>query len=138
MGYSEDIMYDFAMKDLRTVFPEYEGWKGKETPAGELNEKIYTFSRRSRGRPENAMVMVLFNRIGDTIDIDSFFTACEKTPDCTRKLILVPGFSHLQVPPGTIEVKEMTTFGYQDGNLIWLTKKKNAFIPSAATPGNSC
>jgi hypothetical protein len=137
MGYSEDIMYDFAMKDLKTIFPEYEGWKGKETSSTKVSEKIFTFSRRLQGRPEQAMIMISFNRDSDETDINSFINLCEKTPNCTRKLLLVPGFSDLPARPGIMEVKEMNAFGYHEGKLVWLTKKKNAVSPSVPTQVNS-
>jgi hypothetical protein len=137
MGYSADIMYDFAMKDLRMVFPEYEGWKGQEASSDDLNEKIFSFSRRSQGIQENGMAMVVFDQAISQPEIDSFIAMCAKIPHCTKRLLLVPRLSIVGASPGTVQVKEMSAFGYEDGNLVWLTKKKNAGVPSDTATATS-
>jgi hypothetical protein len=126
MGYSEDIMNEIAMKDLRTVFPRCDGWQGRPIPAGNQGEKIFSFSRRSQGKAEQAVALVSFASEASPDISGIFATVCEKIPNCTKKLLLIPRSAVVPPLASAIEVKEMKTFGFENYRLVWLTKKKNA------------
>ena len=126
MGFSEDIMYDMAMKDIMTVFPEFDGWQRMQVPAGKNNEKVFSFSRRLRGKLEKGIAWVSFSP-EITPEISSGFSDIDKKiPNCSKKLLLVPRSTLVHSLSPEITVKEMKVFGYEDGQLVWLTKKKNS------------
>jgi hypothetical protein len=127
MGFSQDIIYDMAMKDIRAAFPEYEGWQSRQIVKGKTNERGFLFSRRIQGNVESGIVWVSFSR-GVTPEIsEGFSEEDKKVPRRTRKVLLVPRSAVVPALPQEIRIMEMKSFGYDgDGKLVWLTKKKNA------------
>jgi hypothetical protein len=126
MGYSEDIMNDMAMKDLRTMFAVSDGWQRQQVSGRPGGEKVYSFSRRIQGRSENGVAWVSFSP-GTNPDISAGFSdIAGKVPNCTRKVLLVPRSAAVPSLTPEIEVKEMKAFGLEEGRLVWLTKRKNA------------
>jgi hypothetical protein len=127
MGFSEDVMYDMAMKDIRTVFPEYDGWQRRNILKGKATERGFSFSRRIQGKVEKGIAWVSFSpRVTPEISA-GFSDKDEKVTLHTQKVLLVPRSA--LVPPLTpgIRIKEMKSFGFDgDGRLVWLTRKKNA------------
>ena len=127
MGYSHDIMYDMAMKDIRTAFPEHEGWKRMHTLAGKKNDRAFSFSRRIQGKVEKGIAWVSFSK-----EISSELSAGladeKDTPSgWNRKILLIPRSTTVTSFPQDIRIMEMKSFGFDsDGQLVWLTKKKNA------------
>ena len=83
MGYSDDIMYDMAMKDIRTVFPEYDGWQRQQLVTGNKNEKVYSFSRRLQGNVECGIAWVSFSPEITSEIASGFSDIGEKIPKCT-------------------------------------------------------
>ena len=126
MGYSEDIMNDMAMKDLTTMFAVRDGWQRKQISGRTGSEKVYSFSRRNKGKAENGVAWVSFSPDINPDISAGFSDIVGKVPNCTRKVLLVPRSATVpSLAPG-IEVKEMKAFGLEDGRLVWLTKRKNA------------
>jgi len=134
MGYSEDVMFDMAMKDVRAVFPEYDGWQRQQFPTGKKNEKVFSFSRRLQGKVEKGIALVSFSPDITPEILSGFSGIDEKIPKCTKKILLIPRSTLVPLLSPEIEIKEMKAFGYQDGRLVWLTKKKNA-MSYEARPG---
>jgi len=135
MGFSQDIMYDMAMKDIRTVFPEYDGWQKREVLKGKTNERGFSFSRRIQGKVESGIAWVSFSP-GVAPEISAGFSEeNEKIPGWTRKILLVPRSTHVPALSPDIRIMEMKSFGFDgDGKLAWLTKKKNG-VKFTVPPG---
>src|SRR5271157_5882681 len=117
MGYSEDVMYDMAMKDLRTMFPEYDGWQGRLLDAGsksETSEKFFSFSRRYQGKAEHAIVLVSFSAEIRS-DISSGFSdiITTKISDSAKKILLIPRAAVVPPLSPEIGIKEMKAFGQE-------------------------
>lgn len=132
MGFSQDIMYDMAMKDIMAVFPEHEGWQRKQVLKGKTNERGFSFSRRIQGRVESGIAWVSFSR-GLTPEISAgFFEENEKVPGRMQKVLLVPRSTQVPALSPDIRVMEMKSFGFDgDGQLVWLTRKKNGMMYSS-------
>jgi hypothetical protein len=132
MGYSEDIMNDMAMKDLKTTFAVSDGWQRQQISGKSGSEKVYSFTRRNQGKAENGVAWVSFSPDINPDISAGFSDIAEKIPNCTKKILLVPRSAVVPALAPGIEVKEMKAFGLQDGRLVWLTKRKNAMShPSA-------
>jgi hypothetical protein len=121
MGFSQDIMYDMAMKDIRAVFPEHDGWQRRHVLKGKTNERGYSFSRRIQGKVESGIAWVSFSR-GVTQEISAGFSEEDgKVPGWTKKILLVPRSTKVPALSREIRVMEMKSFGYDgDGKLACL------------------
>jgi hypothetical protein len=137
MGYVDDVMEIFMQKDLQNRFPVSDGWKHEIKPLGKPNDLLFVYSRTNRGVPERSAVMVCMDPAVDRSSVDQFSALCTENPKWTRKLILVPKSADVANVPASLAVQEMKSFGYVDGRLTWLTRRKNtpkypAELPSAA------
>jgi len=132
MGYADDITTSFIQKELAGIFSSSEGWNYQKKPFGGQNGSLLVFSRVYRGKHESCAVMATFEqKVGASL-LDSFSLACPENPEWLKKILLVPRSAEVsEIPPG-ITVQVMKTFGFIDGHLTWLTRKKN----SLACPGN--
>jgi len=138
MGYSEDIMQRFVMKDLRMKFPESEGWQESRIASEVQNREMYIFSRRNRGQSEKAVAMVSFDQKIAPAALDDLVKKCDSTPQCTKRIMLVPQSTSLKVVPPDVQVLTMSAFGFEAGKLTWLTKKRNVkMYPSEGLPMKS-
>jgi molybdopterin/thiamine biosynthesis adenylyltransferase len=124
MGFSEDIMHNFAMRDLRTVFPVSEGWQNSQITPVTPNSAKYTFSRRVRGTSENAIAIVSLDPKLTPAIADNLAKSCAAISHCTKQILLVPQSTNLQAVPSDFQVLTMSTFGFESGKLTWLTKKR--------------
>ena len=126
MGFSQDIMYDMAMKDIRAAFPEHEGWQSGSVLKGKTNERGFSFSRRILGKVESGIAWVSFSP-GITPEISAGFTeGDEKVSRWTRKILLVPRSARVPTLSPEIRIMEMKSLGFDgDGQLVWLTRNRN-------------
>jgi hypothetical protein len=134
MGYSEDIMHNFALRDLRTVFPVSEGWQNSQVTPVTLNSAIYEFSRRNQGMTEKAVAAVSFDPKITPKMMDNLDKACASVLHCKKQILLVPQSASLQAVPQDVKVLTMSSFGFEGGRLAWLTKKRNVRRYSAEIP----
>lgn len=128
MGYCEDIMRRFVMKDLRMKFPESEGWQDSRVTSEARNGEMYVFSRRNRGQPERAVAMISFDQKIAPAALDELVKKCNSTPQCKAGIMLVPQSASFKAAPPDIQVLTMNAFGFEAGKLTWLTKKRNVKI----------
>ncbi len=134
MGYSEDIMHNFALRELKAVFPASEGWQKRGVTPVTLNSMMYEFSRRNKGMTENAVAAVSFEpRITPAMIIDLFKPGASIL-NCTKRILLVPMSASLPAVPAEITVLAMNSFGIEEGRLAWLTKRRPLTRSSPETP----
>ena len=101
MGYSDDIMYDMAMKDIKTVFPEYDGWQRQQLVTGNKNEKVYSFSRRLQGNVECGIAWVSFSpEIASEIALPDFQISVKRSLNVLKKFSSSPFNPGSSPPPG--------------------------------------
>jgi len=124
MGYSEDIMHNFALRDLRNVFPVSEGWQRDQVTSVTPNSAIYEFSRRNKGTTEKAVAVVSFDpKITPTM-VDNLFKTSASLVHDAKQILLVPQQTSPQAVPPDVRVIMMSSFGLEGGKLAWLTKKR--------------
>ena len=137
MGYSEDIMHNFAMRDLRNVFPVSEGWQNNRVSPVSPNSAIYEFSRRNKGATERAVAAVSLDSKITPSAMDTLSKACASVVPCNKRILLVPQATGMQAVPSDITVLTMSSFGFEEGRLAWLTKKKNVRRYSSEIPAGT-
>jgi len=126
MGSAQDIMKTFVSKDFHRKFPALEGWKLETAGKKNLDITVYRASRYHRGQQQQAILAVSFDPQPSTGCIRRLSSVNPDSRYKTGRYLLVPrGADVSTVPPG-IDVINMKAFGFSNGKLVWLTKKKNA------------
>ncbi|MEN6443020.1 MAG: hypothetical protein WC391_05195 [Methanoregula sp.] len=137
MGSAQDIMQTFASMDIRAVFSEFDGWKCMPVTGQDHCGTLYRISRHIRGNKESAALMVVFDAAMIDESVRQLSGIKSENRENTRKYLLVPKDTDVSAVPSAISIISMHAFGYCDGRLVWLTKKKNAVhypecMPSSA------
>lgn len=117
-------MQTFAGRDLHAQFPEYEGWKWTSLPAQGNGPVIYHVSRGYHYRQQDAVLAVFFGLQPLEESISELLSS--GSDNRTGKYLLVPQGADLSRVPAGIRILMMSSFGFVDGKLTWLSKKKNA------------
>jgi microcompartment protein CcmK/EutM len=82
-------------------------------------------SREVRGRKETVALAVSYDEEPSTLSLETVAATINKKT-LKGKYLLVPQAADVSAAPKEIKVISMNSFGFVDGNLVWLTKKKNA------------
>lgn len=126
MGSSKDIMDLFAERDIRQLFSEYDGWRVTSISTPRSAGRFYRISRTRWPDEEVAFIAVSF----DPVPQEEFIRALDLLPDGhgsrTKKYLLTPQAADTSSVPPHIPILMMNAFAFTGGELIWLTKKKNA------------
>jgi hypothetical protein len=126
MGSEKDVMELFAERDIRRMLPEYEGWGIEKVQQSPCPGCFYRISRSRWVGTEVAFIAVSL----DQVPKDEVISALDALPDgrgsLTKKYLLTPQATDTSGIPPHVRVLLMTAFAFTEGNLVWLTKKKNA------------
>lgn len=124
MGSAHDIMQTFTDRDLHAQFPEYDGWKWKNLVPGKNGSFMYRITRGDYYRTEEAVLGVSFEDKPSEESVLALLSA-DADRSAGRYLLVPQGADVSDVPTG-IRLISMTAFGFIQGKLTWLTRKKNA------------
>jgi hypothetical protein len=125
MGAISDSMHSFEMRDLNHLLPAQEGWEKKEQTSSGYGT-LYRYFRTVWNNSEHALVMVSYKAV---LPADAISTASWKNENGgrnSRYFVLVPQGTDVSAVQPPVQVHFMSGFGFRDGKLVWLTKKKNA------------
>ncbi len=126
MGSSKDVMELFAERDLRQQFPVYDGWNVAPVNTSPSAGRFYQVSRKKWYDEEVAFVAVSFAQSPD----EELICALDALPNGqgskTKKYLLTPQAADTSDIPPHVRILLMNAFAFAEGNLVWLTKKKNA------------
>jgi len=134
MGSSKDVMELFAERDIRQFFSEYNGWNVAPVAGSPSPGRFYRIFRHKWEGDEVAFIAISF----DLVPKEEIFSALDTLPDGkgsrTKKYLLTPQAADTSAVPPHIRILPMNAFAFAEGNLVWLTKKKNAkrFVPEEA------
>jgi hypothetical protein len=125
MGSSKDIMQTFAQKEIRAHFKAWDGWSCREVPTPYKRDMTFILSRDVRGRTENVALAVTYDEEPSTLSLEALVASMKgKAPK--GQFLIAPNAAVISGIPKTVQVIFMESFGFVDGKLVWLTKKKNA------------
>ncbi len=125
MGSSRDVMQTFAQKEIRAHFKEWDGWSCREVPSPYVRDMTFVLSRDVRGRPETVALAVSYDEEPSTLALEALVVSL-KGKTVKGQFLIVPNAAVVSGIPKTVQVIFMESFGFVEGKLIWLTKKKNA------------
>ncbi len=141
MGSQKDVMTTFAERDIRQQFSEFDGWNIAPINGVQSSVTLFRASRNRTYHEEVAFIAVSFDQVPE----NECFTALDALPTSrgsrVKKFLLTPQATDISFLPPHIQVLLMKAFALVDGDLVWLTKKKNArqylATPAAPSPGPS-
>jgi hypothetical protein len=126
MGSSKDVMELFAERDIRQMFSEHEGWNVVPLPGTQPAGRFFQITRGKWNGVEVAYVAISFDRVPDEEFINALNVMSNGQGSKTKKYLLTPQAADTSVVPHNIRILLMNAFAFSEGQLVWLTKKKNA------------
>jgi len=126
MGSQKDVMEVFAERDIRQQFSGYDGWKVAPVAGTNPAGRFFKVFRSRWAGDEVVFIAVSF----DPVPKEEFASVLDTIPvgqgSRTKKYLLTPQATDTSEIPPHIRILWMNAFAFADGNLVWLTKKKNA------------
>jgi len=126
MGSLKDVMSTFAERDIHQQFSEFDGWN--IAPINGVQSPVALF-RASRNRlyyDEVGFIAVSFDQVPQNECITALDALPSSRGSRVKKFLLTPQATDTSVVPPHVQVLLMKVFAFVDGELVWLTKKKNA------------
>ncbi len=133
MGSQTDIVYSYAERSLRKMYPTTEGWSIQRQAMVGNSTPDFQISRKYRGISESVIAAVIMDtRIGaDDLSIfssDMFtLTGAGKIP---KKLVIIPEGADVSSIPDEFDVIELKGFACKDDKIVWW--KRNNFVEAQA------
>jgi hypothetical protein len=126
MGSAKDIMELFAERDIRRVFSTRDGWTTVPVGTSAGTDHFYRVSRSKWPGDEVAFIAVSFKKSpGEEVINALDLLPASQGPRIKKYLLTPQGTDTSSVPPH-VKLLLMDAFTYDGGDLVWLTKKKNA------------
>ena len=126
MGSAQDIMQTFAYKEIRAQFRDHEGWECRQVPSPGTRDTMFFLSRNVRGRKETVALAVSFDEEPSVTALAAVSAGHKGRNALRAQYLLVPKAADVSAVPKEIHVLSMNAFGFVEGKLVWLTRKKNA------------
>jgi hypothetical protein len=123
---SKDVMTTFAERDIRQQFSEFDGWNIAPITSVQSTVGLYRAVRNRLYYEEVAFVAVSFDPVLENECISALDALPSSRGSRVKKFLLTPQAADTSVVPPHVQVILMKAFGFVDGDLVWLTKKKNA------------
>lgn len=126
MGFSDDVMRGFVLKEIGRIYPSSEGWQYKVVGDDLVNGQEFLLTRRMAGRTEHVRLIASFGKKATSQLIDRFSQMIDTAPYAGIKnitnVLVVPQTSDVSLVPDAIKVRYMHSFAYRGKDLIWLKK----------------
>ena len=126
MGSSKDVMELFAERDLRQHFTEYDGWKITAVTDVPMGVYLYRVSKNKWVGEEVAYVALSLNQTPADTTLAALDAVSGTKGSQTKKYLLTPQAANTACVPPHVRIILMNAFAFAEGQLVWLTKKKNA------------
>ena len=129
-------MQTYARMDIRAAFSEYDGWKCSSSTGRNQCGILYQISRQIDWKKESAALLVVFDTSMIPDGICQLSAIKGENQEHIKKYLLVPQNTTVSAVPSDIRIMFMHAFGFVEGRLVWLTKKKNAVRYPVCTPAS--
>lgn len=126
MGSAHDVMQTFAYKEIRAHFRDHDGWECQQVPMAGSRDMAFFLSREVRGRKESVALAVSYDGEPTATLLAAVAAGWKGRNALKAQYLLVPKDSDVSAVPKDICILPMNAFGFVEGKLVWLTKKKNA------------
>ena len=138
MGSAQDIMQTFADREIRTHFSRFDGWACQNVPSPSTRDTVFLLTRDVRGRKETVALAVSYDEEPTVTALAAVSAKHTGRNALKAQYLLVPKDANVSSVPGHIRVLSMSAFGFTNGELIWLTKKKGVkHYAQPEVPANS-
>jgi hypothetical protein len=138
MGSQKDVMTTFAERDIRQQFSEFDGWNVAPINGVQSSVALFRASRNRSYHEEVSFIAVSFDQIPENECITALDALPSSRGSRVKKFLLTPQATDISLTPPHVQVLLMKAFAFADGDLVWLTKKKNArqypCMPAAPAP----
>ncbi len=125
MGFSSDIMHDFAAKEITSIFSSRDGWKCTSRGTGTGDDTLMVLERHINGHRECVKVLVTFNKsVPDPLPADLIRADRSEDGMLTRFswAVMVPANADTSSVPAGVTVYSMRSFAFEGKELIWIKK----------------
>jgi len=137
MGSVHDVMQTFAFRAIRTHFRENEGWECRQVLSPVTGNMTCIISREVWGRKEIVTLAVSYDEKPSMLPLE-VLAATVKGKDLKGQYLVVPKAANVSAIPEQVHVLFMEAFGFVDGKLVWLTRKKNSMhYPQPEAPAKA-
>lgn len=126
MGSLKDVMEIFAERDIRQHFSEYNGWNIAPVEGTKPAGRFYKITRGKWVGVETVFIAVTFDQVPQDEFVGVLDTLADGQGSAAKKYLLTPQAADTSEVPPHIRILLMNAFAFNEGNLVWLTKKKNA------------
>jgi hypothetical protein len=126
MGSSRDVMELFAERDIRQMFSAYDGWAVTPLNGSQSAGRVFQATRGTWGREETALIAVSFAPVANGETVNALDIYPDNPGKRTKKFLLTPQAANTSSIPPHVKILRMNAFAFAGGELVWLTKKKNA------------
>lgn len=126
MGSAQDIMQTFADKEIRAHFSSFDGWVCQKAQSPATRDTVFLITRNVRGKKETVGVELSFDEDPSATALLAVSAGYKGRQALKGLYLLTPQAADVSNVPDGIKVLSMNAFGFVDGRLIWLTKKKGA------------
>lgn len=126
MGSAKDVMELFAERDIRRVFSTSDGWSITPVGTPACTGYFYRVSRSKWVGEEVAFIAVSFDKSPGEDVINALDLLPGSQGSRTKKYLLTPQAADTSAVPPHVKHLLMNAFTFEGGQVIWLTKKKNA------------
>ncbi len=133
MGSQTDIVYSYAERSLRKVYPTNEGWAIQRQSVVGNSAPDFQISRKYRGVSESIIAAVIMNtRVGaeDLSIFSSDVLALKGAGKMAKKLVIIPEGADVSSIPDEFDVIELKGFACKDDKIVWW--KRNNFVEAQA------
>ena len=125
MGSSQDIMHQFARKEINRFFSTYDGWKITPLPETAGYDREYIAERTISGNRESDKVLVSFEKKVSREKLEQMRSSVTGPYGLVQKsniLLIVPQNSDVSSVPEDVTISFMQSFAFHGKDLIWLKK----------------
>ena len=119
-------MRQFERKELTQIFPFSDGWKTVSTTCPAFAASVHLFRRDLWVGSEHATVVVVYEPVVSSERVAMIRSRYMNGNARDKLVLMVPKGADVASVPNDIGIISMSSFGYDTGKLVWLTKKKNA------------
>jgi len=125
MGSSQDIMHEFARKEINRFFSTYDGWKITPLPETAGYDREYIAERTISGNRQMDKVLVSFEKKVPKEKLEQMRSSVTGPYGLVQKsniLLIVPQNSDVSSVPGDVTISYMQSFAFHGNDLVWLKK----------------
>jgi hypothetical protein len=133
MGSQTDIVYSYAERSLRKVYPTNEGWSIQRQSVVGNSTPDFQISRKYQGVSESVIAAVIMNAKVGAKDLSIFSSdvlAMKGAGKVPKKLVIIPEGADVSSIPDDFDVIEMKGFACRENRIVWW--KRNNFIEAQA------